>query len=277
MSTVVILPCAGEGRRLGAIQPKELHFVGGAPLIQYAMRQAMRAGVQRFVIVANEAHAETVCYMQRWCRSIWGVTLAVAMQQTFEEVEGLPAAMLSAWEYIEPGDRVSLVMPDTICRPPTALAELVRDRAPLSIGVFPVTSCRFGMAELSIDGMGTIRIMSMADKPPVWRMLAYAWGLFSWTEGEVDMRSALAEAGPTVTDSLWRLLEEGNDYGVHQFTGYYDVATRADLEAVGQMARQQGWSEGQPAQPRGGAAAALRGRAPDPDGLGGHPEPGLPG
>jgi dTDP-glucose pyrophosphorylase len=254
MRNVAILPCAGKARRLGGIQPKELHFVGGAPLIDYSLGQIVRAGIDNVALIANQDHIETVAYVMRWALA-HSKHLDVLNQQDFSNaVIELPAAMLSAWPVLADCDRVSLLMPDTICSPPDALFQLQAERDALSIGVFTVRSTCYGMVQLSSD----LRILEIVDKPHVWpENSMLCWGMFSWTQSKVDMLAALKYHGPTVTDALAWLIAQGVDYGVHLFQGYVDVATKEDLITVGQVARERRWLKEKPPETSGLSSVAL--------------------
>lgn len=65
----VILPCAGEGSRLGLPYPKELHVVEeGRSLVEFSLERCARAGsaVDRVTIVMTAAKPELLGLLERW-------------------------------------------------------------------------------------------------------------------------------------------------------------------------------------------------------------------
>jgi UTP--glucose-1-phosphate uridylyltransferase len=188
-----VFPVAGLGTRfLPATKavPKELLPVVDRPLIQYAVEEAVAAGVTNLVFVispgkeaivkhferdealeaALEAGGKTAL-LDRLHRILPpGVTASTAIQ---EEPLGLGHAVLCAREFCSPNEHFGVILPDDMVMDPGrgALAQLVAVHEATGGGVIgmesidPALTASYGIAEVERIASGHDRIVSLVEKP----------------------------------------------------------------------------------------------------------------
>lgn len=188
-----VFPVAGLGTRfLPATKavPKELLPVVDRPLIQYAVEEAVAAGVRNLVFVISpgkesilghfepdpnlentlEAGGKTELLAR--VRQILppGVTAATAIQ---EKPLGLGHAVLCAREHCSPDEHFGVILPDDMVMDPGrgALAQLVAVHEATGGGVIgmeaidPSLTASYGIAEVEATASGHRRITSLVEKP----------------------------------------------------------------------------------------------------------------
>jgi dTDP-glucose pyrophosphorylase len=194
-------------------------LVGGRPLIDYALDQFYRAGIDSIVVVYSAGHEETVRYLA-------GCPLPVAFVP--QRGNELPGAILSARPFLA-GHRVLFMMPDTIIEPPDALRQVDRTCMPLGVGLFRTAEpWRFGMCEVNDGRLGRIQ-----DKPLTWAG-GYLWGLLAWDEWPGSICKYMVWPGGakvTVTDALaaWVHAYQGCGLACFDDGMYLDVGTPESL------------------------------------------------
>jgi UTP--glucose-1-phosphate uridylyltransferase len=197
MTTTVrtaVFPVAGLGTRfLPATKavPKELLPVVDRPLIQYAVEEAVAAGVTNLVFVISPGKESILTHFERDAeleatleasgktallervRSILpaGVTASTAIQA---EPLGLGHAVLCAREHCSPDEHFGVILPDDMVMNPElgALAQLIEVHEATGGGVIgmesidPALTASYGIAEVEPTDAGHQRIVSLVEKPP---------------------------------------------------------------------------------------------------------------
>lgn len=110
----VILPCAGEGRRLGASGPKELHEAEpGIPLIQYSLDLLMQTppelAAKTQVVVVIRSGKESV--VSRVIEQLEGTVMRVVAVSFDPELHEWPGSIHSAREHFSESNVV--LLPDS--------------------------------------------------------------------------------------------------------------------------------------------------------------------
>ena len=196
MTTIVrtaVFPVAGLGTRfLPATKavPKELLPVVDRPLIQYAVEEAVAAGVTHLVFVISPGKESILTHFERDAelegkleqggkhallerlRAILpaGVTASTAIQ---EKPLGLGHAVLCAREFCPPDEHFGVILPDDMVMDPGrgALAQLVEVHQATGGGVIgmesidPSLTASYGIAEVEGTESGFQRIVSLVEKP----------------------------------------------------------------------------------------------------------------
>ncbi len=188
-----VFPVAGLGTRfLPATKavPKELLPVVDRPLIQYAVEEAVAAGVTHLVFVISpgkesilahfehdaelegklEADGKSALLEQVQAILPRGVTASTAIQA---EPLGLGHAVLCAREYCSPDEPFGVILPDDMVMDPGrgALAQLVAVHEATGGGVIgmesidPALTGSYGIAEVEPTDSGHQRIVSLVEKP----------------------------------------------------------------------------------------------------------------
>lgn len=115
---IAILPAAGLGTRMRAVAgdlPKELLKVGGRSVLQWAIAEALEAGVGRCVVVTSPHKPE----IAESCASI-GPDVSIRFQ---DEPRGLVDAVAAGWT---PGEDALVLLPDTLFHPRSPSDRLIQ-------------------------------------------------------------------------------------------------------------------------------------------------------
>ncbi len=189
-----MFPVAGLGTRfLPATKavPKELLPVVDRPLIQYAVQEAVEAGVDTLVFVIGPEKRAILKHFERdpgleellasagkdellaRVRDILpdGVSAHATVQ---EQALGLGHAVLCAREFVPADEHFAVLLPDDMVlnHGPGALAQLVAVHEATGGGVIgmeridPSLTGSYGIAEVAEDDSGYSRIASLVEKPP---------------------------------------------------------------------------------------------------------------
>lgn len=188
-----VFPVAGLGTRfLPATKavPKELLPVVDRPLIQYAVEEAVAAGVDTMVFVVSPGKESILDHFRRdegleskleqggkdallaRVRAILpeGVRAKVAIQ---EQPLGLGHAVLCAREHVPADEHFAVILPDDMVLDPGrgALAQLIAVHEATGGGVIgleaidPSLTASYGIAEVEETPSGHRRITSLVEKP----------------------------------------------------------------------------------------------------------------
>ena len=139
--SIGFVPAAGRGTRFTGDCVKEMYPVPGAdgvlrPIAHYALRQVVRAGVDRCVVVISQ---DKLDLLRAISTDAPDLDVAYVVQK---EPRGLPHAVQVAHRWLADLD-VVLVLPDTIVAPDDAAARVLDAQraleADLALGVFPVS------------------------------------------------------------------------------------------------------------------------------------------
>ncbi len=190
----VIIPIAGKGTRLlpttKAI-PKFFQTVGDLPLIQYAVEEARRAGIKKFVFVVDddplnreliekhflpqeglEEHLTAKGMLDKVAEIR---RLQLKPEQLAFVVQDKPTGMWDAIERSRPfitGDAFAVISPDDLILPAMAgLPDLIKhhQRGTITIDVeqTPMEDIsKFGVIKYSDAADGTMAIEDVVEKPP---------------------------------------------------------------------------------------------------------------
>lgn len=146
---VVLIPAAGRGERLGAGVPKALLSLGGASLLEHAVRRLAAApSVAQIVVAAPAAEVDAV---RRRLTGVAGPVPVVVVAGGVSRQESVAVALAAA----DPD--LSLVLVHDAARPlvPAALVEAVaaavRAGAPAVVPVLPVAD-----TVKQVDGAGVV-------------------------------------------------------------------------------------------------------------------------
>jgi hypothetical protein len=183
MSVQIILPCAGEGKRLGLPYPKEIHQVANdVSLIDLNLRTvyAHRDQVERIALTITPNKTQLVSYMAKW-KSVYPLAFTFFDDQYFEWAGSIRSAQhLFA-------DKNVVLLPDSNIteRPefriiPTMNAML--EEYGLVFGYIPEISGRLsalGALKVADDGR---TVLDFCDKPGPDTVHTYNgfWGTFGF-------------------------------------------------------------------------------------------------
>ncbi len=188
-----VFPVAGLGTRfLPATKavPKELLPVVDRPLVQYAVEEAVAAGVDTLIFVISPGKESILEHFRRdesleqllerdgkdalleRVRAILpeGVSSHAVIQ---EQPLGLGHAVLCARDLVPPEEHFAVILPDDMVLDPGrgALAQLVAVHEATGGGVIgmetidPALSASYGIAEVRPDANGFQQITSLVEKP----------------------------------------------------------------------------------------------------------------
>ena len=189
-----VFPVAGLGTRfLPATKaiPKELLPVVDRPLIQYAVHEALAAGCDHIILVIHPDKGAIVDHFTRdpalearlaasgkdaLLEALKGVLPAGATVQVAyqDQALGLGHAVLCARERVGDDPAFAVVLPDDMVRNdgPGALAQLTATHRVTGASVIgveeidPALSERYGIAAVTEDGEGRLRVRRLVEKPP---------------------------------------------------------------------------------------------------------------
>jgi hypothetical protein len=246
MSINVILPCAGEGKRLGLPYPKEIHQVAnGVSLIDLSMRllQPFREQVGRVTIVVSPQKAAVMSYMAKW-KDEFPLAFCFFDDRYFEW-----AGSIRSGEHLFM-EKNLVLLPDSLVEEdaarrvvPTMNAML--DRSSLVFGYVRERAERLRhLGALAVEGD---RVTAFCDKPAddLARFNAF-WGTFGF-RGEA--------AGPileTMTRSIRREAVDLASFGQRE-VGAFPLSAYTDLGTWNNLASLR---DGHLALARGAAGAA---------------------
>lgn len=189
-----VFPVAGLGTRfLPATKavPKELLPVVDRPLIQYAVEEAVAAGVDTLVFVVSPGKESILDHFRRdegleakleasgkqeLLDRVRAILPAGVSAHAAEQAEplGLGHAVLCAREHVPADEHFAVILPDDMVlnRGPGALAQLVATHQATGGGVIgmeaidPALTASYGIAEVEATPEGHQRITSLVEKPP---------------------------------------------------------------------------------------------------------------
>ncbi len=179
MEVTIILPCAGEGRRLGLPFPKELAPISpGRAVIDSCLDLIDQTSVDKRILLIDDGKREvTRRYIQEHLPE---VPLAMVRQHRY--ASDMPEAVIRAAPWI--GDVNILMLPDLIYEPKgdslCQLAEVARDSGfAMAVAEMSRERLKAGGA-VSVVG-GTVK--SYEDKPERPECYQAAWGMLGFHGG----------------------------------------------------------------------------------------------
>jgi glucose-1-phosphate thymidylyltransferase len=188
---------------------------------EFALEAIAVAGATRCLVVVAPWKLDVLGYFGDG--TAVGLDLAYLYQ---EEALGLPNAVDLAYPWLRDAD-VAFAMPDTLFRPPDALARLrrlyVAERADLALAVFPTDQAE-RLGPVTLDGDRICAVFDKRPRPPT----RNTWGAAIW--------------GPRFFD-LFHAELSAYDSGSEPVIGdYFDRAVHAGLRVRG-LYLAEGWFE----------------------------------
>ncbi len=189
--TAAVLPVAGLGTRLlpaTRVVPKELFPVAGRPLVQYAVEEAVAAGLDRVVLVTAPGRSlvlrhfeadpamEAVLGARGRSKALAEVRALAALGGRLEAVEqaeplGLGHAVGCATRILPPGPCAVLLPDDLVLGPVPCLRQLLDVHARLGGTVLAVCELpasevgKFGVVDPGRDDGTVIEVRGLVEKP----------------------------------------------------------------------------------------------------------------
>jgi dTDP-glucose pyrophosphorylase len=236
---LLLVPAGGTSVRMGGLL-KELLPIGArvsangsapvpAPLLSHAFAAGLSSGVDAAVVVTSSLKAPLLM------EAIAALELPIPVVYAHQQApRGLGAAVACATAQIQASEETLLLMPDTIVRPVSALAEALgqlRDgRAVVATLHRAVRPERFGVARIDRvpDVLGFVDKPRQAPTPWVWTSIAFTSAFLSYVE---RVRPAHGEWG--LTEALDHAAQEGALGACFVEDGtYHDVGTYEDYLAA---------------------------------------------
>jgi hypothetical protein len=178
MDTCVILPCAGEGSRLGLPFPKELAPLGESRLVIDSCLDMIRNSSLsiRIILLENGRREQTARYIRR---KLPGISLAMIRQDP--SADSMPAAVQALKPWLA---NVNIILlPDVIYEPyGSPLAEIASHTE--------ASGCCFGAAKMHPDDLRRLgalkttpdaRVLAYEDKPHLPGGYDSAWGILGFS------------------------------------------------------------------------------------------------
>ena len=201
-----VIPAAGLGTRMASVtagEPKELLPVGGKPVLQWAIEEALLAGAQRVRVVGSPVKPR----IERFVSEAGNPKIEYAVQET-------PEGILDAVKQgLEPGQPALVLMGDTIYThgsPLSDLAKMIHEGAWAAVAVQEVLLSEtklYGVVGFSEDGV----VNAVVEKPEP-EVAPSRWAIasrFALSADAVDTVFAMAGAGPVAGLTLSDLLDQG--------------------------------------------------------------------
>jgi glucose-1-phosphate thymidylyltransferase len=233
---IAILPAAGRAARLSPFAaPKEVLPVvydvdptgrHAQPIlaIEYSLAAVHLAGIPRCFVILSEWKTELFRYLGNG--SGHNLHLAYLHQVT---PTGLARAVDLAFPWCRSSD-VCLALPDTVYRPHTALADVIRElrsaRADLVLGIFPHrTPEKLGPVRIQEGG----RLDEVFDKPDS-TALKNTWGVAAWSPKFTEfLHETVRSVDPSVDVPLGSIFNLAIQQGLQARGIMFDQGAYFDL------------------------------------------------
>lgn len=186
----IVIPAAGQGTRLlpaTKVTPKELMNVYDRPVLQFAIDEAVNAGVERVVVIIHPSKESIRSYLapdQSYIRDLVakgkqdiGRALAALsppkqMEIVFayqHEALGLGHAVSCAADFVLPGP-IAIILPDDVIFGAPCIGEMARHymggHMVAAMEVAPENTCNYGIFRLAGPSVGrSIAVSGMVEKP----------------------------------------------------------------------------------------------------------------
>lgn len=186
----IIIPAAGQGTRLlpaTKVTPKELMNVYDRPVLQFALDEAVNAGVERVVMVIHPTKESIRSYLapdQSYIQDLMArgkhdLGRALAQLAPPKQLEivfayqdkalGLGHAVSCAADLVLPGP-VGIILPDDVIFGGSCIGEMARHytggHMVAAMEVAPEDTCNYGIFRLAGPSVGrSIAVSGMVEKP----------------------------------------------------------------------------------------------------------------
>lgn len=179
MERVGLIPCAGEGSRLGLPFSKEmfpdLHYPTFRPIIMYTIEAMQKAGIKQIIFTINPKKIDLLTFLGNGDKFEMGFTYCI-----HPEPRSLPESINEAY-YLTKDKIVVFAMPDTCVKPTDYLnillkVHLANFERVATLACFKTENpAKFGMVEFQ-DNL----ILDIIDKPDSTK-LQWMWGAMIWS------------------------------------------------------------------------------------------------
>lgn len=252
----IVIPAAGQGTRLlpaTKVTPKELMNVYDRPVLQFAIDEAVSAGVDRVVVVIHPTKEAIRHYLapdQSYIRDLLakgkhdlGRTLAQLepprqLEVVFayqHEALGLGHAISCAADFVLPGP-VAIILPDDVIFGTPCIGEMARHytggHMVAAMEVAPEDTCSYGIFRLAGPSVGrSVAVSGMVEKPAFGqapsRLAAVGRYILDpvvfatlgktrrGAGGEIQLTDAIAHDAASVPFSAFRFSGTRYDCGTH--------------------------------------------------------------
>lgn len=192
---VGIIPCAGQGTRLGLPFPKELlpdikHFYY-YPIMQYTLDGMIRAGIQDIIVTLSPQKNKIMEYLGNGKK--WGISISYVVHP---EPISLPHSIIEAKHLIK-NSPIMFGHPDTVIKPDQYFVYLKNafDRygaQNLVLGCFRTqTPEQFGVLKFNEDF-----IVEELDEKPKSNVWEWMWGPQIWPSSYTQIMEEIVDSNP---------------------------------------------------------------------------------
>ena len=259
--TTAVLPLAGRGTRLLPLTravPKELLPVGGRPMVENAVLEAVFSGIQRVVLVLgpgkgaladhfapdfadlrSEAPAGAFDGLDR----IWSGVEVISVMQP--DSRGLGSAVLASQPVVGDAPFAVILADDLIDHPTPVLSQMLEVHAGLSseqgiVAVMDVPredTVRYGVCAGRWDSPQNMRVQQLVEKPhpsraPSTTAIVGRYVLPNRIFAALEQTRPGVDGEVQLTDAL-RTLTDANDLLAFRFAGQrFDAGTVAGWQAA---------------------------------------------
>lgn len=226
-NTIGLIPCAGEGQRIGFPYPKELFPDLGKdsyyPIFMDVFNHMIKV-TNEIVIVINDRRELLIKYLKNNCPE--DINVYFVLQK---EAISLPHAILQSFPLIK-DKNVLFGIPDTIIVDGECFKKiydiLLNNNYDLVCGYFKTdTPEKFGMVEFGNSDL----IQKFIDKPKNYTKSNWMWGILAWSPMftaslKIDFRT---QNYNLTNDTMNIFANRNKAFGIKfEKSSYYDLGTR---------------------------------------------------
>lgn len=217
MKTALILPCAGEGTRLGLPYPKEIHSVDGKLLIDGSLEQARNAGIKEVFIVTTEAKRREIAKAIGVER--FGLQLTYTLTRPHDS-NSLPGTILRGCRaaIFRGVERFVVGLPDTWLADSLAMRKLLQHEPPC-FGLFNEPADKFDAVYVKGEKVHAVRVKKPQN--PLLGDFAGTWGLLSFNKETVLLLKRFISSTPPADSGDHHLLGELIDNTLEKLNWHY--------------------------------------------------------
>lgn len=230
-NVIGLIPCAGEGKRLGFPYPKELfpdlRFNQYRPIFMNVF-DSMTKIVKEIVIVIDDQRTLLINYLKKNCPD--DINIYFVLQK---EAISLPHAILQAYPLIK-NKHILFGMPDTVIIDSECFENiytiLLNSNCDLVCGCFKTSIPeKFGMVEFKNESN---LIKKFIDKPKNYTNSEWMWGILAWSpKFTTILKKDFKMQNYNLTDDTMNIFAEMKKAIGIKFenTLYYDLGTREEI------------------------------------------------
>lgn len=206
--TLVVIPCAGIGSRMGLPYAKELINLKDDsffPVIESCINEVIHSGLKRICFIINHNKTDLLKFLGDGNR--YGLKFSYVIQ---ESPMSLPHALQKATKNYEKCN-ILFLMPDSVYKPKGAVSYFIENvdlSAIVNLGLFRTNNPqKFAMVDFSKDN-----IVTFAEEKNPMSKLEWMWGMVFWNKEFTDHLNSL---------NLEFRLENGREQTLSQVMGVF--------------------------------------------------------